>query len=82
MAVHTDKGVEVDFVLEDSQGQLVAVEVKSSATVSEDDFRGLKAFRQLVGERFRVGIVFYLGTHTLPFGEGFWAQPVSALWMS
>ncbi len=80
--LRTDKGVEVDFVLEDSQGQLVGVEVKSSATVSADDFRGLKAFRQLVGERFRVGIVFYLGTHTLPFGEGFWAQPVSALWMS
>ncbi len=25
-------------------------------------------------------VVLYTGTHTLPFGERLWAQPISALW--
>ncbi len=78
--LRTEKGIEVDFVLEDAQGWLVAVEVKSSHTVGSDDFRGLKAFHQMVGERLRTGVLLYLGPHTLPFGEKLWAQPISALW--
>lgn len=76
----TDKGQEVDYVLEDAEGQLVAVEVKASYSVSRADFRGLEMFRDLVGSRLRAGIVLYYGSQTLPFGDRLWAQPLSALW--
>ncbi len=76
----TDKGQEVDYVLEDAEGQLVAVEVKASHTVSKTDFRGLEGFRDLVGNRLKAGIVLYYGSQTLPFGDRLWAQPLSALW--
>jgi predicted AAA+ superfamily ATPase len=76
----TDKGAEVDFVLENERGQLVGVEVKAGATVSADDFRGLRALQQAAGERFVRGVVLYRGEHSLPFGERLWAMPISALW--
>lgn len=77
----TDRGEEVDFVVEDADGKLVGVEVKASATVSAEHFKGLRTLQQMVGTRLRAGIVLYWGEHLLPFGEGLWAQPISALWM-
>ncbi|MEJ5253467.1 MAG: hypothetical protein HPY54_16485 [Chthonomonadetes bacterium] len=44
-------------------------------------FKGLRTLQQMVGTRLRAGIVLYWGEHMLPFGEGLWAQPISALWM-
>lgn len=76
----TDKGHEVDFVLENERGQLIGVEVKAGATVSASDFRGLRALHQAVGERFVRGVLFYRGERALPFGEQLWATPISALW--
>lgn len=78
--LRSDKGMEVDFVLEDEQGRLAGVEVKAGATVGSNDFRGLRALRDLLKDRFVGGVALYAGEHTLPFGEGIWAQPLSALW--
>lgn len=71
---------EVDVVIENASGQLVGVEVKASATVSEADFRGLKKLAAVAGDRFRVGVLLYDGTQTLSMGEGLWAAPLSTLW--
>jgi predicted AAA+ superfamily ATPase len=71
---------EVDFVIEDTAGQLVGVEVKSAATVRESDLRGLKRLASVAGEHFRLGVVLYDGMLTLPLGDGFWAAPLSSLW--
>ncbi|GBC92411.1 hypothetical protein HRbin15_00881 [bacterium HR15] len=76
----TDKGMEVDFVLENETGQLVGVEVKAGATPNAGDFRGLRVLQQATGERFARGILFYWGERSLPFGERLWAMPISALW--
>lgn len=76
----TDRGEEVDFVIEDAQSALVGIEVKSGATVHSEHFKGLRSLQKLAGNRFVCGIVLYRGEHTLPFGEGLWAQPISALW--
>ncbi|GIV17248.1 MAG: hypothetical protein KatS3mg022_2683 [Armatimonadota bacterium] len=76
----TDRGEEVDFVIEDSQSALVGIEVKSGATVHSEHFKRLRSLQKLAGNRFVCGIVLYRGEHTLPFGEGLWAQPISALW--
>ncbi|MCL2467994.1 MAG: ATP-binding protein [Micrococcales bacterium] len=76
----TRDGVEVDLVLADRRGQVVAVEVKASATASPDDFRGVRHLRERLGDDLRVGVVLYLGQQTLSFGDRLVALPVSALW--
>lgn len=76
----TSAGLEVDFILEDSRGNCVCLEVKSSHTVRSEDFRGMKTFASLVGSRFQAGVVLYAGSEVVPFGEGFHAVPLAALW--
>lgn len=71
---------EVDVIVERPSGEIVAVEVKASATVGAHDFRGLVHLRESVGRRLRGGVVLYAGEHTLPFGERLWALPLQALW--
>ena len=71
---------EVDVVVEDLAGQLVGIEVKASATVRREDFRGLKKLALAGGEDFRLGVILYDGDRVLPFGEGLFAAPISALW--
>ena len=71
---------EVDFVIENAAGDIVGVEAKASATVKENDLRGLKRLAGLAGKRFRLGVILYDGKETLPVGENLWAAPVSSLW--
>ena len=71
--------VEVDLVLERHR-KVVAVEVKASATVRSDDFRGLRHLAARLGDDLVVGVVLYLGEQTLPFGDRLRAVPVGALW--
>lgn len=71
---------EVDVVVENLAGQLVGIEVKASATIRGKDFRGLKRLALACGEGFRLGVILYDGDQVLPFGEGLFAAPISALW--
>lgn len=71
---------EVDFVIEDSTGQLVGVEVKAAATVKKSDLRGLKRLASVAGKQFKQGVILYDGTETLPLGDKCWAVPISTLW--
>lgn len=59
---------------------VAGVEVKSSATIKASDFRGLKAPREMLGDRFLRGFVLYAGTEALAFGADVFALPVSSLW--
>ncbi len=72
--------VEVDAVLENRRGQVVAIEVKAASTVRTEDFRGLHHVRERLGADFVVGLVLYTGGQTLPFGDRLRAMPISALW--
>lgn len=71
--------VEVDFVLENPQRQLIGIEVKAAATVQAQDFKGLLKLQAQTGTDFLTGIVLYDGAHALPFGPGLWAVPLAAL---
>ena len=71
---------EVDVVIENTGGQLVGVEVKAAATVQERDLRGLKKLASLSGSQFKMGILLYDGTQTMPLGDRIWAAPLSSLW--
>ncbi|HEU5158484.1 MAG TPA: ATP-binding protein [Streptosporangiaceae bacterium] len=73
-------GREIDFVLEARDGRIVAIEVKASASPGGDAARHLTWLRDRLGDRFTLGIVLYLGEHTLPHGDRILAAPLSALW--
>ncbi len=70
---------EVDIVLERGDGGIVGVEVKASASIKPEDFRGLSALADYAGERFLHGVILYSGDRALPFKVGahtFHAVPV------
>jgi predicted AAA+ superfamily ATPase len=77
--LRTSDGVEVDVVLEGRGRQLVGVEVKAGATVTDGDFKGLRLLQHGVGARLRCGVVLYAGRETLPFGPRLWAVPLGAI---
>ena len=72
---------EID-VLIDGGHRMVAVEIKSAATVSAEDFKHLRWFATDGPGKGRkvVGLVFYFGQQALTFGECNYALPVSSLW--
>jgi uncharacterized protein len=75
-------GREVDVVLERRDGSVVGVEVKTAASASPADFRGLRHLRDKLGARFKAGVLLYTGESTVPFGDRLAAVPFSGLWSS
>ncbi len=74
-------GAEVDIVIERGTQQIVGVEVKASATVTEADFKGLRKLRDAAGPRFAGGVVLYDGeTSGVHFDKQMQAVSISALW--
>lgn len=71
---------EVDFVLENAQGQVVGVEVKAAATITRRDFSGLDRLAAIAGSRFVQGIVLYDGERPLSFAENLRAAPFASVW--
>ncbi len=72
--------VEVDFVLEQGLRKIVGVEVKASATVKLEDFRGLQRLRDAAGDAFKMGVVLHDGEQIVPFGDRLYAAPLACLW--
>lgn len=71
---------EVDFILENTEGLLMGIEVKAAASINSEDLRGLKKLAGLAKKKFFRGIIFYDGDETLPLGDNIWATPVAGLW--
>lgn len=77
-----NKKHEVDVVLERSDSKIIGIEVKASATIKTQDFKGLAALAEFSGKDFEQGIVFYTGSEILPFKQGslnFYAVPIGLL---
>lgn len=73
---------EVDIVMEASDGGIIGVEVKASASINSADFRGLSVLAEFAGSQFRHGVLFYSGDSVLPFKVGeqvFHALPIGLL---
>jgi len=73
-------GIEVDLIVERTDGSVIAVEVKSAATVNKADARGLRFLRDRLGDRFIAGVVFYTGPLTGRMDDRIWFTPIPALW--
>ncbi len=67
-------------MLESGDGRVVGIECKSSSTVDQSSFNGLRSLASQAGEKFHKGIVLYTGTNVLMFDENLLALPISALW--
>ncbi len=71
---------EVDFVLENAEGQIVGIEVKSAATIARRDFSGLDRLASIASERFVQGIVLYDGERPISFADNLRAVPFASVW--
>ncbi|HWE90036.1 MAG TPA: ATP-binding protein [Pseudonocardiaceae bacterium] len=71
---------EIDFVLEDQRGRVVAIEVKASTSPGADALRGLRWLRGQLGPKLRAGVLLHLGTESASRGDGIYTMPVSVLW--
>ena len=71
---------EVDLIVEEEGGRIVGIEIKAAATVTPQDFRGLKRLELSAGQEMSLGLVLYDGDRVLPFGSRLFAAPLSSLW--
>jgi predicted AAA+ superfamily ATPase len=76
----TGEGQEIDIVLEDASGRLVGIEIKTSATIGPDAFKGLNTLAEKTGKKFLRGIVLYGGAKAVSFDKNMYALPLNALW--
>jgi hypothetical protein len=70
---------EVDLVMERTDGGIIGVEIKASASFRLEDFRGLAALAEHAGPHFQHGVLIYTGDKVLPVKTGkqtFHAGPV------
>jgi predicted AAA+ superfamily ATPase len=70
---------EVDFVLESSSGDIVALEIKSGSNLKTEHFKGLVALESTIKNKNFKGIVLYSGDKILPYkidNFQFWAIPL------
>jgi predicted AAA+ superfamily ATPase len=71
----------VEFVIQNMQNNtMVGIDLKHDHVVVEEDFTGLKELQKSSGTNFVKGVILYLGTDTISFGDNLFAKPISALW--
>lgn len=76
----TSDGAEVDLILEFDDGAVLAFEVKANERATGPDFRGLTQLRDLVGGRFRAGIVLTTGRRSYTYADRLHVMPLDRLW--
>ena len=79
---YRDGDYEVDFVLEQRNSKIIAIEVKSSAIIKTEYARGLIQLAKNSKENFEAGYIFYGGNEILPLVKGgytFWCIPFVVL---
>ena len=71
---------EIDLLAERSAGEIVAIEIKTTAAPGRSDARHLEWLRDRLGERFRAGAVLHTGPRPFRLGERIYALPICTLW--
>ncbi len=76
-------GLEIDAIIESSDGRVIAVEIKASTIARTDDAAPMAAVRDRldrVGTDFIGGIVFHTGNRRTSLGDRLVGLPVADLW--
>jgi uncharacterized protein len=79
---HTHNGHEVDAIVEAYDGRVVGFEVKARSTPVDNDLRGLRELRDLLGGQFRAGFVLTTGRHAGRLDDRLFTCPIDRLWQS
>lgn len=69
-------------MLERDNNQIIGIEVKASATIKQQDFKGLIKLAESNPSKFQYGTVFYSGKDVLTFSQKdiqLYALPISLL---
>lgn len=74
------RGLEVDIVAELPDGQLIAIEVKSSRTVTEKAWSALQQFRDRYRDRKVTGVLLHGGTDVAHLNGWLHVLPIASLW--
>ena len=78
----TSDGAEVDLVVEFDDGGVVAFEIKANERATAPAFVGLQQLRDLLGSRFRAGVVLTTGRRTYTHADRIHVMPIDRLWQS
>jgi predicted AAA+ superfamily ATPase len=70
---------EIDLIVERDDGRVLAVEVKLSALVNDDDVRHLHWLRERIGDELLDAIVVNTGQHAYRRADGIGVVPASLL---
>jgi predicted AAA+ superfamily ATPase len=76
----THDGDEVDFVVEDDAGRVLAIEVKSGDRVPAAQLSGIRKLRDAIGPRFTAGVVMSTGPHSYTVDDRIHVMPIDRLW--
>jgi predicted AAA+ superfamily ATPase len=72
---------EIDFIVENDNGEILGIEVKAGSAVSKNDCRPMLWFKNnIVKDKPFIGVVLYTGENVLPLGSDMFAVPIAALW--
>jgi len=72
---------EIDFIIENEDGNVLGVEVKAGSAISRDSFKHLRWFRENIAkDRKFIGVILYTGDQLASFGDSMWAVPMNVLW--
>lgn len=76
-----DQECEVDFVLENRDGEIVGIEVKATHTPTRKHFAALEQLKNIAGDRMRSGVLLHLGESTDRFSRhpDFFTVPIGSL---
>jgi predicted AAA+ superfamily ATPase len=75
----SQNGEEIDLLLEDRLGNVVALEIKLSQSITHRDVQSMARLRELLGERFIKGVALYAGQETLPLGDRLLSLPLRSI---
>jgi predicted AAA+ superfamily ATPase len=73
-------GREVDIILENAQGRIVAIEVKAASKIRESDVGNMQTLKSAVGTKFHKGIILYRGRGVVPYGPDIHGLPLECVW--
>jgi len=75
-----NQGKEVDFIIENTDGKIIGIEVKLDSTINEKDWVNMNTLQETVGSRFVKGVIIFTGTELIQVSRNIWAVPVNYLW--
>lgn len=70
---------EIDVILEDRAGNIVAIEIKNTQTIKKSALSAMQTLRDEIGDRFKAGVLLYSGDQELSLEKKLWGIPLARL---